>query len=216
MKAQLLDASVVVVAQDHNPTILHPAFLESQKIVPSDWQLAEPPICTPPASVVKYTNGVVFVVDLNRLQVVHKAAAEEIRGGRVRDLASAYIDRLPHVRYTDVGINFHAFAQCVDPERFLVERFLKPGLWDSEPFILQSLGVRLVFPRAGATLLLACDCGTVKIADKGEQKAILVGCNYHTHLVEQNLEQAKSAIARFDQWADDFASVLKAIVDLEL
>ncbi len=133
-----MNASVVVVARDHNPTILHPAFLESQGIVRSDWQLAEPPICVPPASVVKYANGIVFTVDLNRFQVLDNGVPEEILGGRVRELAIAYIDRLPHVRYTAVGVNFRAFAEHADPERFLIDRFLKPGPWNSSPIELRS------------------------------------------------------------------------------
>lgn len=216
MKAQLLNASVVVLAQDHNPTILHPAFLESQKIVPNDWELAEPPICTPPASVVKYANGIVFVVDQSRLQIVDQGLPEEILSGRVRDLAMAYIERLPHVRYTAVGINFHAFGECNDPERLLMERFLKPGPWNCGPLEVQSVGLRFVYLRSGATLRLSCDSGTVKRREnKEEQKAILITGNYHTDLVEQNVEQAKAVIAQFEERVRDFATVLKAVVDLE-
>ena len=52
MGLAVLNRAVVVLAREHNPTILHPSFLGAQGIVPKDWQLAEPPMCTPPLSMV--------------------------------------------------------------------------------------------------------------------------------------------------------------------
>jgi len=33
-----LDEAIVVLAQSHNPSILHPIFLKTQQIVPEDWE----------------------------------------------------------------------------------------------------------------------------------------------------------------------------------
>jgi hypothetical protein len=38
MTQKLLQFSIVVLATDHNPTILNPGFLRLQKIVPEDWE----------------------------------------------------------------------------------------------------------------------------------------------------------------------------------
>jgi hypothetical protein len=39
MKLEIVNTSVVVLAAEHNPTILHPAFLSAQEIVPEGWEL---------------------------------------------------------------------------------------------------------------------------------------------------------------------------------
>src|SRR4051794_1104305 len=69
MKLEWLKASVVVAAREHNPTILHPAFLVAQEIVPPDWELAKDPICTPAFAIVTYRNGITFSVEGSRFQV---------------------------------------------------------------------------------------------------------------------------------------------------
>lgn len=66
-----LEFSVVVVANDHNPTILNPDFLERQQIVPQTWgwKVADPAITTPPFAMVVYDSGVTVSVEPNKLQI---------------------------------------------------------------------------------------------------------------------------------------------------
>ena len=99
MDLQFLNTSVVVIAQDHNPTILHPAFLTSQGIVPDDWQLADAPLCTPAFSFAKYKNGITFDVESNRFVVTEESPAGNPEDSRISELAIAYTGTLPHVRY---------------------------------------------------------------------------------------------------------------------
>ena len=68
MKLMMLKTNVVVTAAAHNPTVLHPAFLESQGIV-TGAEPMEPPICTPAFASVKYKNGLAFAVTGDRLDV---------------------------------------------------------------------------------------------------------------------------------------------------
>jgi len=109
MKLRVFDTSIVVLAEGHNPTILHPAFLTSQDIVPQDWQLAEDPVCTPAASLVKYDNGIQFSVQSNRLQVFQAEPPENVGSSEIPALADRYIKTLPHVRYKAVGVNMRGF-----------------------------------------------------------------------------------------------------------
>ena len=53
--------SVVVTAEFHNPSILNPDFLVSREIIPADWVVTEA-VTTPPVSVVRYNNGIQWVV----------------------------------------------------------------------------------------------------------------------------------------------------------
>jgi len=55
------ELAIVVAAQNHNPTILNPDFLKHSQIVPKEWVLREPPLCTEPLARVAYTNGVTLV-----------------------------------------------------------------------------------------------------------------------------------------------------------
>ena len=74
----ILNTSVVIVASAHNPSILHPAFLQAQEIVPLDWETIEQPISTPAFSITKYSNGIVFIAESNKFQVRDDNPSENI------------------------------------------------------------------------------------------------------------------------------------------
>jgi hypothetical protein len=38
LEFKIINTTIVVAAEAHNPTILHPAFLRAEKIVPRDWE----------------------------------------------------------------------------------------------------------------------------------------------------------------------------------
>ena len=127
MKLEIVNASVVVTATQHNPSILHPSFLTSQDIVEADWVLAEQPICTPPLAIVKFKNGIVFTAQPEQLQVTDNLLDEDVASSVVSELVERYVRTLPHVQYSAVGVNFKAFVEVVDAATFLIERFLKNG-----------------------------------------------------------------------------------------
>ena len=150
MQLKILNTGLVVTAQAHNPAILHPAFLVAQKIVPEDWEPADPPICTPPFAQVKFKNQIVFTVQTDRLQVKDERPPEDVRSSQVPELATKYIRTLPHVRYTAVGVNVTGALECADPGAFLVERFMKPGPWNERELSLQSTTIQMQYPPNGA------------------------------------------------------------------
>src|SRR5712692_5829466 len=125
MKLRFLNTSVVVAAKDHNPTVLHPAFLASQQII-TDVELLEPPICTPAFAVVKYGNGLVFNGEKERFQFLDSRLRGDFSSSDIPRLATKYIKTLPHVRYTGSGTNITAFIEVDRPEARVISRFLKP------------------------------------------------------------------------------------------
>jgi len=133
MKTHLILFSVVVAGEVHNPTILNPDFLAIREIVPREWgwEVAGPAITTPPFAIVRYTNGVSITVEHNKLQVADLSVDDDPTGSKATEVARRYVNTLPHVRYTAVGINFHSVAEVPDPATSLKTRFLKSGPWDN-------------------------------------------------------------------------------------
>ena len=122
--------SVVVTAEFHNPSILNPDFLALKKIVPEDWKAAEA-ITTPPVSIVSYSNGIRWTVEQSTLTVVENCGPSFQDEYLVHSLAAAYLEKLPHVPYRSLGLNWVVSARRDDPERWLIERFLKSGTWQT-------------------------------------------------------------------------------------
>jgi hypothetical protein len=183
MKAHLVQFSVVVVGRTHNPSILNPDFLAINEIVPREWKWeVDQTITTPPLAMVRYKNGVVVVVEPNKLQVVDTSDKQEPSSSRIVAIATRYTETLPHVRYTAVGINFHSIAERTMPGEFLKEQFVKSGPWDSIDHPLKAVGLRFVYPIDEGRLILSLDAGEVEKAEEGSPKTatvLFVRGNFH-------------------------------------
>ena len=210
MEIKKLNVSVVVLAMDHNPTILHPSFLESQGIVPKDWQLAEPPICTPPLSVVKYKNGINFSVESRKFQVVQAPPPDKLEDSEVPVVAIKYVEKLPYVRYTAVGINMVALIKDSNPEKTLIDKFLVAENCSVGGLNLESASLRLVYPMEKGRLNLSCEPGTI---ESEQLKGIVVNANYHTDCRGSDpVEEVKKIIFTFRDRCKHFEeTVLKKL-----
>lgn len=217
MNLEILNTSVVVLAKQHNPTILHPSFLVSEEIVPSDWEVDEPPVSTPVFAIVKYKNGIVFNVDENKFQVTDNQIKDDFRKSQVSDLACKYAQKLPHVNYKAVGINFKGFVECAKPETIIIDRFLKPGVANFNSNRPKAFGLRIVYELADARLRLSCDSGRVKRAEnEKERNGILIDANYHMDLPGNDVrEEIKEAILLFSEYCDNFVNVTGNVFNLE-
>ena len=217
MKLQTLSASVVVVAEEQDPTILHPAFLSSQGIVPAEWQLAEKAVCMQVFAMAKYENGIVFALDPAHLQVIDSRPPADVRTSQVAQLASRYIEKLPHVHYSAAGINLDAFAPYSDPARLVLSRFLKRGPWNQGALRPKAISLTFVYQIPGTTLRLTCDVGKIKPSpEKEEEPAVLVKANYHKDLAEANrVSEAVEFIKTFPQRCEHFDQVASTVFGLE-
>lgn len=197
---ELHSVSVVVTAEFHNPSILNPDFLRSCEIVPSDWVAAET-LTTPPLSVVKYDNGLHLTVDQTRLTVTKE---RDVAGlNTVHQVARAYLAKLPHVPYRDLGLNCRVSARKAEPTRWLLERFGAPWL-HNEPSV-QGMRPKLSLLADGAV----CN---VSLFDVEEEKGgrIVADCNLH-HAGPLAVEAMCAAIER---WPDRQTSVLSSVNEL--
>lgn len=210
MKLEILNTSVVVSAKQHNPTILHPSFLSSQGIVPSDWEVAEPPVSTPVFGMVKYKNGIVFNVMENRFQVGQEELKNDVEECQVPALACKYVQKLPHVKYEAVGINFKGFIECADSEKIVMNRFLKPGIASFNGVNPKASGLSFVYHLDDVRLRLSFDSGKVKHAEnEKERNGILIDANFHMDLAGQNINQEIERATSF--YSVHYSHFIKAI-----
>jgi hypothetical protein len=208
---EVLNTSVVVTADSHNPSILHPSFLVAQGIVPDKWDLAEPPICTPAVSVVKYRNGIVFSVESGKLQVLQNTPSDPA-SDVVPTLVVRYIETLPHVPYTAVGVNATAWLPHASADRFLIERFLKPGPWNAEGLTLESMGVRFVYQLLGGTLRISADAGTVTKLDRPEASAgVIVAGNFSFQPSKLPAAAAVETVKRYSECVAAFLNATERV-----
>ena len=176
--------SIVVVGHDCNPTILSPDFLLYQKIVLPEWQweLGSPIMTTPAIAIVTYTNGVSIRVEPKRFQVEEVSKEIWPPDSHIIHVARRYIEVLPHVRYTAVGINFRSFIEHHEAEIYVRKKFLKEGAWINDSPPLHTIAIKLIYPLSNGRLSITVDPGRLQEGDKvGEQEksGIIINANFH-------------------------------------
>jgi len=220
MKPEIINTTVVVVASQHNPSILHPAFLKSEEIVPADWERAEPPVCTPVFSSVKYKNNITFIVEASRLQVRDEKPIEDTDFFRTSSLAIKYVEKLPHVSYSAVGFNVNAFIEHLDPDIFLKDMFLKTGFWNDNNTKPASIGLQLVYPIGNGHFRLSCNAGKIKPPDMEEREGVLLSANFHADIHEEDkikrIEKIKESILCFPEHYNYFIEFSEEIFNLKV
>jgi len=160
MRLKVLGSSIVVQAEHHNPSIMHPAFLKKEGIVPDEWaESGEGTVCTPGWSLVKFENCVSLTVDLQRLQVSDSGERDDWTHSELPAIVRKYVELLPHVRYKAVGINFDGIVERDDARSALIDLLLKPGPWNSEDLHPDSAAFRFVYALADSRFQVDLDAG---------------------------------------------------------
>jgi hypothetical protein len=169
--------NIVILAEFHNPSILNPDFLKGNKIVPQDWEAVEV-LTTPAFASVKYSNNVVFFVDRERFEVRRECGGEFLKNYDIHDMAATYVNVLPHVRYTTMGLNWQISIENAEPEKFVTERFLKAEAWKDSGLALLNSSVNLNFEIDSVVCKLNFMAGRAKVADQ-EHPAVIISINFH-------------------------------------
>lgn len=217
MILKLLNLSVVVVAEHHNPTILNADFLARNEIVPDawGWTLGEDCFSTPPLSQIKYKNGIALLCEQSKLQVVDGREDVDPDTSQVDDIAIKYLRTLPHVHYTGLGVNFKAMIPCEQPRRVLMERFLKEGIWSEPSQDLEDMGLRLDYKIDHGRMRISLDAGEVRSAtEKDGLTSIVTGANFHHDLVgDARVDQIENFVKRKIAYWGRFQSMLSQMMD---
>ena len=100
----LIGSSCVVVANQHNPSILNPDWLSRMKVVDAG-EAAEPIIVTPAFARCAYSNDVEIALDPGKLTVNLSRDNREL-SSELPKIAGRCVRTLKHVPYKHQGNNF--------------------------------------------------------------------------------------------------------------
>ncbi len=202
----LHSVSVVVTAEYHNPSILTGDFLKSREIMPPDWKPAEA-ITTPPVSSVRYHKGVHWIVDQSNLTVTENCDSSFRDDYLVYKIVRRYLELLPHVNYRDLGLNCIVSRKQSDPEKWLTERFLRPGPWSECGQESPRMVPRFILNTDDATCNLSFNAKEVTPPGDNSHAAVIVNVNMH-HSGPLKVNDLRMAIGRWKERQDFVISAL--------
>lgn len=222
MQTQIVQFSIVVTGEAHNPTILNPDFLILQGIVPNDWSRqvkVSQAITTPPFAIVAYSNGISILVEHEKLQVIDAGVRLNPAESPAVVIAEKYVRALPHVNFKAVGVNIHSVTPMESARDFLKRRFVRSGAWDTESEPLFAAGVRLAYPIPTEGRVVF-DLDTLDpTGGEGQGKPdsqLIVKANFHRDCRKQ--PAADEVVAHLSHVGSDwdrYQRILRLILELE-
>lgn len=210
VRIELIEVSVVIVAEVNNPTVLNPDFLRHNGIVSADRVVSGEPVTTPILSEVSFEDGLVVRADPARVtfsQAVKGNAREGIDSPAV---AKGYLKTIPHVPYTALGVNPKAVIRN-PPFSRLSKMLHAEGDWMAFGASMPQFELKATYQMKGRRLTL-----TLQEA-KGEQGTfMLCDANIHRDVKETNQQmRVNSLLSMLNCWEDDLDQFY-AVVDQAL
>jgi len=200
---EIKEFSIVVVAKNHNPTILNPDFLKINKIVPAEWQLARNPICVEPMSQVAFKNGITITAQLDRVIFLETVQSNN-QDMTVPMIARKYIEILPHVEYTAVGINpkgHFMFEGEGSNREYLVKTLITPGPWREFGTAPASAEIKFIYTLEREFYFLTVKAAEWKNPEGKSSPVIFFDANFHHGLIGENrTERLDDLLKTIEGW----------------
>ena len=137
-------------SQNHSPTLLNSDFLKYSGIVPSDWELARPPILGPQISQVAFTNGINIVAQSNAITFIESLSAKPLEYTKIPAVIRKYVEALPRTDYQTLSINPRSFVTFEEgnenaASEYITSTLLSKGTWSDVGKARVKAAVNLVY-----------------------------------------------------------------------
>ena len=201
---KLSGSSCVVVADQHNPSILNPDWLVKTEIIDPEWKLADPSITTPLLARCFYVNKVQLVLEPNKLTVSSLPVDNNGLSGELPRIVRKYVESLPHIPYKQLGNNFRFSTDMQDVLSKLKNKLIKEGIWNTDD--ISKIKTTFQYFCNGYRINL-----TVESSDAGEESrtskeasTLILDFNYH-----RELDDLSSLIRGIDNWQNDYEDAMR-------
>ena len=214
-KIILTTISVVLVADSNNPTIINPDFLSSNNVLVEGLQLREPPITTPVYSQVIYQGGISVKAEPNRVIFEQAETGTPLQSMNVvsPEMAVRYVENVPHVPYSAIGINPVAIRYLNDGSKEKLSRSLSDGgTWTSFKDVIPEIQFKAIYSYEKKKINL--DIAEVKKREQDgtELFGLVFRANIHRDIKQTTqqgrISELKSIIKSWDDDLKDFYSLI--------
>lgn len=200
---RIRELSVVIAAQNHNPTILNPDFLLLNKITQADWVLAQAPVCVEPFAQVEYTNGVSVVSESQKIVFTQSGESLTPESIVAVKMAQQYVKTVPHVDYKAVGINPKGdvgFQAEDGPRRYIMEKLIAQGPWQKYGQGPVRGSAVFIFQLEAAKLVLTVQEAKQRNLDGTGAAVVIFSGNFHYELLTSRDNALKALDNILDGW----------------
>ena len=202
-------SSCVVVAHNHNPSILNPNWLVQEGIVDKKWEVAEPLIVTPPFAKCSYVNNVNIILEPNKLSVSMTGDDSNL-SSELSKIVRRYVEKLPHIPYKQQGNNFRFRGALPNVVYELKNKLIREGSWSTDN--ISNIKTMFRYSCESCEINLSLESSTEKIEGDDEEKDVLIlDFNYHRECKDYD-----SVIKAVNCWNNDYQDAENRLSEIRI
>ena len=201
----LMALSVVLVADNIDPSIINPDFLRHNGIVGSDLKTEQPPASTPVLSQATFEGGLSVVALPDRFNVMQQgeASTEDIVAP---DIAKCLLEKVPHPAYKAIGINPTCFRPLDDASEGVATALIEGGKWMAFGGISPVFFLKAVYSYEDRQITMDVQDVKRRESDGSETSGLLFTANVHRDISETIQEQRIARLMSvLSGWKDDLS-----------
>ena len=207
---ELIELSVVLVADSNNPSIVNPDFLKYNEIVDAGFEVQDFPISTPAFSQVAYKNGITVTSDPARVLIQQ---TRELTRANVMSpgIAKRYLQCVPHVPYRAIGINPKGFRRILGQKPNVTANMLRDkGSWMSFQDVNPDVRLKAIYRCYGKVISLDV-MSTQRTENDQNVPGVMFQANIHRDLAETNaasrIRFLQSVLDAWESELEDFRNL---------
>jgi hypothetical protein len=215
----LEEMTIIVIVKNYNPSWLTLDFLSDSGIIPSHWELANPPLMTSHESQFSFCNGINIVAQTGAIIFAESLNTKTLINLKIPETALKYVQILPNANYQAVSINPRSFitfpnADLNAAHRYFTNTFLASASWNKTDSALLKASLNLTYSLEMCPLHLNISEVQLQLANTSPQPAILFSGNFPYELTGENPSQRLEQLHQYiDRWREDLDTFNSLIYD---
>lgn len=185
----VINLSVVLIADNVDPSMINPDFLRHNGIVDPGLQTGQPPVSTPVFSQVILERGLSVVARPDRFEFAQQgqALAEDAESP---DIARRFIENIPYPPYKAIGINLTG-ARLLDrgSENGAADALAERGGWMAFGDVSPAVSLKAAYHCEGRQITLDVHDAKRRMSDGSESPGLVFAANFHRDVSEMNRER---------------------------
>lgn len=202
----VINLSVVLIADNVDPSMINPDFLRHNGIVDPGLQTGQPLISTPVFSQVILERGLSVVAQPDRFEFAQQgqALAEDAESP---DIARRFLEKIPYPPYKAIGINLTG-ARLLDrgSENGAADALIEGGGWMAFGDVSPAVSLKAVYHCEGRQVTLDVHDAKRRVSDGSESPGLVFAANFHRDISETSRERRIAMLMSvLSTWKDDLS-----------
>lgn len=202
----IINLSVVLIADNVDPSMINPDFLRHNDIVDPGLQTGQSPVSTPVLSQVTFERGLSVVARPDRFEFAQQGQvlAEDAESPNV---ARRFLEKIPYPPYKAIGINLTG-ARLLDrgSENGVADALIEGGGWMAFGDVSPAVSLKAVYHCEGRQVTLDVHDAKRRVSDGSESPGLVFAANFHRDISEMSRERRIAKLMSvLSTWKDDLS-----------